>query len=257
MSGFAGPPGRGPQVSQGRRAPGTFFAGGNSGGRPGMRLPAQQASLGYGRVVLGTDAARARNTCRWPGCNTPSSFPFTRCRIIPIGGRALCMPYFGGATLAELLGAVQQQLPELRTGQSFLDVLARANQAAPITLTVLGPAQQHLARVSYTHAVCGLGVCLAEALQFAHDRGLVYLDLKPANVLLTADGQPMLLDFHVARSPLAPESPVPTLARRNPRLHVSGAAGGTDGDPARTGRFLNGWTAAPTSIPWESSCSRP
>src|SRR5262249_55939528 len=29
-----------------------------------------------------------------------------------------------------------------------------------------------------------------------------HLDVKPSNVLLAADGQPMLLDFHLARGPL-------------------------------------------------------
>src|SRR5262249_16798299 len=53
-------------------------------------------------------------------------------------------------------------------------------------------------------AVCWVGSCLADALHYAHEHGLVHLDLKPANVLLTADGQPMLLDFHLAREPLAP-----------------------------------------------------
>src|SRR5262249_42076150 len=41
-------------------------------------------------------------------------------------------------------------------------------------------------------------------LQYAHERRLVHLDLKPSNVLLAADGQPMLLDFHLAQEPIDP-----------------------------------------------------
>src|SRR5262249_41359259 len=37
--------------------------------------------------------------------------------------RALCMPFFGGATLAQLLAALSSQTPARRTGQSLLDAL--------------------------------------------------------------------------------------------------------------------------------------
>jgi tetratricopeptide (TPR) repeat protein len=36
------------------------------------------------------------------------------------------------------------------------------------------------------------------------------MDVKPSNVLVTADGQPMLLDFHLARPPLEAGDPPPT-----------------------------------------------
>lgn len=35
------------------------------------------------------------------------------------------------------------------------------------------------------------------------------MDIKPSNVLLSGDGQPMILDFHLARGPLRPGEPAP------------------------------------------------
>jgi hypothetical protein len=40
---------------------------------------------------------------------------------------------------------------------------------------------------------------LAEAMDYAHRLGVLHLDLKPANVLLTATGEPLIADFGLAR----------------------------------------------------------
>ena len=46
----------------------------------------------------------------------------------------------------------------------------------------------------------GLVARVCDAVQHAHDRGVIHRDLKPANILVEETGQPKVLDFGVARA---------------------------------------------------------
>lgn len=133
------------------------------------------------------------------------------------GLRVLCMPYLGGATLAEVLQDLGCLTAATRSGAAIAEVLERRGRQIPGASRVTGPFRRGLEEASYVDAVCWIAACLAEALHHAHLRGIVHMDLKPSNVLITADGQPMLLDFHLARPPI------------HAGEHPAGRLGGTQG----------------------------
>src|SRR5262249_50908030 len=130
--------------------------------------------------------------------------------------QALCMPYLGGLTLAAALASLSHLPPAARHGRQFLKRIEEARLATPVPLPARGPIHRFLTRASSDQVVCWLGCCLADALHYAHEREVVHLDVKPNNILLAADGQPMLLDFHLARAPLSPGEPPPEWLRGAP-----------------------------------------
>ncbi|MHC5540562.1 protein kinase domain-containing protein, partial [Singulisphaera rosea] len=120
------------------------------------------------------------------------------------GLRALCMPSLGGVSLDAILEIVSGIPPGERHGRDIVAALDRTGEKHPSSPPTDGPYRRYLEQTTYQHAICWIVTCLADALQYAHARGMVHMDVKPSNVLITADGQPMLLDFHLARPPIGP-----------------------------------------------------
>jgi serine/threonine protein kinase/Flp pilus assembly protein TadD len=179
-------------------------------GAVGCVYLATQPALADRPVVLKVTPRAGREHLSLARLQHTHIVPLYWCQDFPARDlRALCLPYLGGATLAELLAALCPCPPDRRTGRLLRDALDRAGDRAGVRLAASGPARAFLDRASYPQALTWIATCLADALQYAHDRGLVHLDLKPSNVLLASDGQPLVLDFHLARQPLQPDGPAP------------------------------------------------
>jgi serine/threonine protein kinase/tetratricopeptide (TPR) repeat protein len=119
------------------------------------------------------------------------------------GIRAVCMPYFGGASLS----AVVQRFPEGRRPASAADFLRALGDASVPVDGLASPSRSTTRRppstIPYTgwtfhRAAAWVVARLAEGLQHAHDRGVLHRDVKPSNVLIDRDGLPLLLDFNLA-----------------------------------------------------------
>ena len=107
------------------------------------------------------------------------------------------MPYLPGGTLGEVLAHVRTVPSEKRSGRTLLEAvdasLFRRGEIAPAT----SPARALWAGRSWPATVCAIGAKLASALDYAHRQGVLHRDVKPANVLLSAEGEPLLADFNI------------------------------------------------------------
>jgi Tol biopolymer transport system component len=100
------------------------------------------------------------------------------------GIRALVLEYVDGVTLEERLRAGALQVPE----------------------------------------AIGFAKAIAEALDSAHDRGMVHRDLKPANIKIAAEGTVKLLDFGIARMLIEADGNAATVAATGQGVVVGTAA---------------------------------
>ncbi len=172
-------------------------------GAAGRTFLAAQPSLAERPVVLKVTARDHDEHLSLARLQHTHIVPLYSAQVFPDRGlRAICMPFLGGANLAQILDDLAGIPVDRRTGRDVLGALDRLGTAPTPTA---GPFRQFLDQASYVQAVCWIAACLADALQYAHEHDLVHMDVKPSNVLIAGDGQPMLLDFHLAGSPLVPE----------------------------------------------------
>lgn len=112
------------------------------------------------------------------------------------GVRVLCMQYIPGVTLDRLLASVDCQS---FNGKTVLESLARLCPPGAAMDPAALRDRDELAAQDRTGVALWIGMRLAQALSYAHERGVLHFDVKPGNILMNAYGRPMLADFNVSR----------------------------------------------------------
>jgi serine/threonine protein kinase/Flp pilus assembly protein TadD len=125
--------------------------------------------------------------------------------------------------IAELRGRTEDVSEPARTGSTYRSVPPRssslsdgvggsaAKSETPHPLSTIVSIRSR----NFVHAAVNLMIHVADALDYAHNQGVVHRDIKPSNLLLDASGKIWVTDFGLAR------------CQGNPNLTVNGDLIGT------------------------------
>ena len=169
------------------------------------RLIRQLARGGQGTVYLAEDTRIARRVALKILTTLFSSIPESRMRRFRREAEVISRldhPGICSVFDADLEGEVPYLAMRYVEGETLADLLGRWEADRAEGLPARGPAcrprnEPELARtLEFFEAT-------ARALQAAHEEGVVHRDIKPGNLMISADGRPVLLDFGLAHDDAA------------------------------------------------------
>jgi len=127
----------------------------------------------------------------------------------------IVMEYLQGITLSEInrllgTGSLQSITTGSTTKESLAELVKIANQTTASGSSekdVPQKLQDRFVPNAKKHRICALPVQMSltivmkicEAVQYAHENGVIHRDLKPSNIIIRADGEPVILDFGLAK----------------------------------------------------------
>jgi eukaryotic-like serine/threonine-protein kinase len=200
----------------------------------GFRLVGDLGSGAFARVFLAEQIELSNRLVALKVTTRPTREPqrlakLRHTNIVPIYSvhddakpfQAVCMPFLGRQTLADLLKAYRatgvfphtsnthqstaavNKLSTLKSkskSKSDAGTDSKSNiLIAPIEPEQIAwPIRENLSGKSHVELVLWLLNRMTEGLAHAHSMGILHLDIKPANVLFADDGEPLLLDFNLA-----------------------------------------------------------
>ena len=199
----------------------------------GFELVEELGQGAFARVFLGKQESLAQRTVALKVTLRPTREAERLARlqhthIVPVysvhsgaGVQVICMPYLGRRTIADLIRGFRNDL-------TLLGLNSRKHSGTRAAKTTTTPESRAVPKPTAPSGQYPRQVCLvdgellpdligkpievlkvlgqlAAGLAHAHERGILHLDLKPANVLLADTGEPMLLDFNLSFDVSSPD----------------------------------------------------
>jgi len=129
------------------------------------------------------------------------------CRVYEInefeGIHYIAMEYVDGLTLADVLysrgGPDSENVEDLPTLIQSIQRSHASQASATENQSEQKPTRLPTARILPVQQTLALVLKVSEAIQFAHEHGVLHRDVKPGNILLRKDGEPLVADFGLAK----------------------------------------------------------